>query len=68
LLAINVRSFKNLECFRSSFRYSVILLSGTADHAHAAYHFSAPRQDAAGEHHHAPMVGHLDSEELTARL
>src|ERR1700690_981960 len=55
LLAINVRSFKNLECFGASFRYGVILLSGTAAHAHAAYHFSAARQrNAAGEHHHAP--------------
>jgi hypothetical protein len=69
LLAINVRSFENLECFGASFRYSVILLSGTAAHSHAADHFSGARQrDAAAEHHHAPMVGHLDSEELTARL
>src|SRR5271154_4808816 len=69
LLAINVRSFENLECFGASFSHGVILLSGTAAHAHAAYHFSAARQrDAAGEHHHAPMVRHLDSEELTARL
>jgi len=50
-------------------RYSVILLSGTAAHSHAAYHFSAARQrNAAGEHHHAPLVGYLNSEELPARL
>src|SRR5712691_4889327 len=53
LLAINVPSNKNLECFGASFRH----------------HFSvALQRDAAGEHHHAPVVGHLDSEELTARL
>src|SRR5271166_4337668 len=69
LLAINVRSFKNLECFRSSFRYSTILLSGTAAHSHAAYYLSTARQrNAAGEHHYAPMIGHMDSEELPARL
>jgi hypothetical protein len=35
----------------ASFRYGVILLSGTAAHAPAAYHSSAARQrDAAGEH------------------
>ena len=33
LLAINVRSFKNLECFGSGFSDGVILLSGTA-HSH----------------------------------
>src|ERR1700690_1657332 len=65
LLAINVLSNKNLECFGASFRYGVILLSGTAAHAHATYHFSAAFQwDAAGEHHHAPMIGHMDSKEL----
>src|ERR1700681_1235486 len=69
LLAINACSFKNLECFRASFRHGVILLSGTAAHAPAAHHFSAARQgDAAGEHHHAPMVGRVNSEELPARL
>jgi hypothetical protein len=47
----------------------VILLSGTTAHAHTTYHFSATRQrNAAGEHHHAPVVGHLDSKELPARL
>src|SRR5271154_1666794 len=69
LLAINVRSFKNLECFRPSFRHSVILVSGTAAHAHAADHVSAaPQRNAAGEHHHPPLVGHVDAEELPARL
>src|SRR5216684_5755766 len=69
LLAINVPSTKNLECFGASFRHRVILLSGTAANAHTAYHFPpAFQRDAAGEYHHAPMVGHLDSEELTARL
>src|SRR6202790_5047659 len=69
LLAINVCSFKNLECFGASFRCGVILFSGTAAHSHGAYHFSAARQrNAAGEHHHAPMIGHMDSEELPTRL
>src|SRR5271168_2770110 len=69
LLAINVRSFKNLECFRSGFRYSVILLSGTAAHSHAAYDSSAARQrNAAGEHHHAAMIGRMNSKELPTRL
>src|ERR1700687_916915 len=69
LLAMNVCSFKNLECFRSSFRHSVILLSGTTANAHGAYHCStAFQRDAAGEHNHAPMIGHVDSEKLTARL
>src|ERR1700692_2223101 len=69
LLAINVRSFKNPECFRASFRYGVILLSETAAHSPTAHPFSTARQrDAAGEHHHAPMVGDMDSEELPTRL
>src|SRR6202051_305619 len=33
LLAINVRSSKNLECFRASFRHGVVQLSGSAAHS-----------------------------------
>jgi hypothetical protein len=69
LLAIDIRSFKKLKYFRASFRDAVILLSGTAAHAHAAHHFSAAFQrNAAGEHHDAPVVGYMDSKELPARL
>jgi hypothetical protein len=65
---MNILSFKKLECFGANFRHGVILLSGTAAHAHTTYHFSATRQrNAAGEHHHAPMIGHMDSKELPAR-
>src|SRR5713101_6548045 len=69
LFAINVAPIKNLECFGAGFRHGVILLSGTAANAHGACHFStAFQRDAAGEHHHAPMIRHVDSEKLTARL
>src|SRR5882762_4664515 len=57
LFAINVRSNKKSECFGPGFRNGMILLSGTAADAYGAYHFStAFQRDAAGEHHHAPMI------------
>src|SRR5258706_6158212 len=69
LLAINVRSFKNLECFGSSFRYSgpgsrELPLTPTPLTSFPP----VGQRNATGEHHHAPMVGHMGCKELTARL
>src|SRR5450631_1310952 len=69
LLAIWCSPVRTLECMGSGFRHSVILLSGASADTDRADNLPIALQgDTAGENHHAPMIGHVNSEKLGARL
>src|ERR1700722_5478905 len=70
LLAMICCSSKYLfECLRARFRDRLVLLARTSADADGAHDLPvAPEWNSACEDHHAPIVGGVDAEELTAGL
>jgi hypothetical protein len=57
------------ECLRPCFRNGLVLLARTtADADCADYNTCAPQRHTAGKNHHAPAIGGVNAEELTAGL